>query len=350
LGRLSRIHVDVDDDLKALVAGLICHTPRETDQGNLGTTCRILEIKRTAGPRDDKVTPTERRFQHLLAAEAGRELFGRVTRMVLMAKAQSVPVNYERLVVDLGYWNERTRREWASAFWIPMGRAQGDAVLSWLARIDLDRDRPRPSKSWIPTTGTNDFGIASQRTEQKRDFVTRIDLLEGAVRAWLLSEREPLRPNGVRRSICCEGNRAGIPLAQTLRLRPAGQPTKVVIQRARRLTNAQEQRQANRGKRVPLVSHEDLKSWIDRKAAEAASESRRRGLWKSAHGRAHFRAKETGATTAASSFAASSKSPTTVKFSEAYFKGIGTAKAFGFGLLLSHCPTLICSPTNQGTP
>jgi CRISPR type I-E-associated protein CasB/Cse2 len=42
--------------------------------------------------------------------------------MVLMAKAQGVPVNYERLVVDLGYWNERTRREWASAFWDSHGQ------------------------------------------------------------------------------------------------------------------------------------------------------------------------------------------------------------------------------------
>jgi CRISPR type I-E-associated protein CasB/Cse2 len=42
--------------------------------------------------------------------------------MVLMAKAQGVPVNYERLVVDLGYWNEGTRREWASAFWDSHGQ------------------------------------------------------------------------------------------------------------------------------------------------------------------------------------------------------------------------------------
>jgi CRISPR system Cascade subunit CasB len=120
---LSRIHVDVDDDVKALVAGLYATHPEETDQGNLGTTCRILEIKRDSGSKgDDKVTPTERRFQHLLAAEAGRELFARVTRMVLMAKAQGVPVNYERLVVDLGYWNEGTRREWASAFWDSHGQ------------------------------------------------------------------------------------------------------------------------------------------------------------------------------------------------------------------------------------
>ena len=119
---LHRIHVAVDDDVKAMVAALYATHPEETGQGNFGNTCKILETKRDSGAKgDDKLTPTERRFQHLLAAEAGAELFGRVTRMVLMAKSQGVPVNYERLVIDLGYWNERTRREWASAFWNSYG-------------------------------------------------------------------------------------------------------------------------------------------------------------------------------------------------------------------------------------
>jgi CRISPR type I-E-associated protein CasB/Cse2 len=38
-----------------------------------------------------------------------------------MAKAQGVPVNYEKLIVDLTFWNERTRREWASEFWNTFG-------------------------------------------------------------------------------------------------------------------------------------------------------------------------------------------------------------------------------------
>ncbi len=121
---LHRIHVDVDDDVKALVAGLYATHPEETDRGNFGATCKTLELKRDNGAKgDDKLTPTERRFQHLLAAEAGPELFARVTRLVLMAKAQGVPVNYERLVDDLEFWQksdigrERTRRGWGSAFW-----------------------------------------------------------------------------------------------------------------------------------------------------------------------------------------------------------------------------------------
>jgi CRISPR system Cascade subunit CasB len=126
---LHRIRVAVEDDVKATVAGLYATHPEETDRGNLGTTCKMIESRRDSGAKsDDKLTPTERRFQHLLAAERGDELFGRVARIVLMARSQGVPVNYEQLVVDLGFWNERTRREWASAFWGGKGpESEGDA-------------------------------------------------------------------------------------------------------------------------------------------------------------------------------------------------------------------------------
>ena len=117
---LHRIHVRIEDEVKSLVAGLYATHPEEAGKGNFGTTCKQIEAKRDGGAKaDDKLTPTERRFQHLLAAEAGEELFSRVVRLVAMAKSQGVPVNYEQLVVDLGYWNERTRREWASSFWNP---------------------------------------------------------------------------------------------------------------------------------------------------------------------------------------------------------------------------------------
>ncbi len=115
---LNRIHVRIEDKVRTVVAGLYATHPEEIAQGNFGTTCKQLEVKRDGGLKsDDKLTPTERRFQHLLAAEAGEELYTRVTRMVLMAKAQGVPVNYQQLEIDLGYWNDRTRREWASSFW-----------------------------------------------------------------------------------------------------------------------------------------------------------------------------------------------------------------------------------------
>lgn len=117
---LHRLGVAVDNDIAAFVAGLFATHPEVTATGNFGATCKAIERQRgDTGSDDNKLTPTERRFQHLLSAERGEELRQRVLRMLLMAKAQGIPVNYEKLVLDLRYWNERTKTEWAAAYWTP---------------------------------------------------------------------------------------------------------------------------------------------------------------------------------------------------------------------------------------
>ncbi len=115
---LNRLGVAIDDDVSAYVAGFFATHPGETLSGNFGTTCKAIEQKRGEKRSDDnKLTPTERRFQHLLVAERGAELQDRVLRMVLMAKSQGVPVNYDQLETDFKFWSDRTKTEWAAAFW-----------------------------------------------------------------------------------------------------------------------------------------------------------------------------------------------------------------------------------------
>ncbi|MDP2877589.1 MAG: type I-E CRISPR-associated protein Cse2/CasB [Holophaga sp.] len=121
---LSRLNIPIGDENKSMVAALFATHPEEGGQGNLGATCRLIEKKKDGGSGDDKLSPTERRFQHLLAAEVGQELFDRVTRMILLAKSQGIPVNYGKLENDLHFWNDRTRREWASSFWTPYAVTQ----------------------------------------------------------------------------------------------------------------------------------------------------------------------------------------------------------------------------------
>ncbi|HEX2957671.1 MAG TPA: type I-E CRISPR-associated protein Cse2/CasB [Chitinispirillaceae bacterium] len=118
---LSRLGIDIKDSVLSTVAGLYATHPVNTETGNFGTTCKSIESKRNENQsgNDDKLTPTERRFQHLLAAEPGQELFKRITRMVLMAASQNVPVNYTQLEKDLKFWNDRTKAEWASEYWTP---------------------------------------------------------------------------------------------------------------------------------------------------------------------------------------------------------------------------------------
>ena len=117
---LHRLGVAVTNRVAAIVAALYATHAEETREGNFGTTCRAVQNRRGDNRGDDsKLTPTERRFLHLLAAEKGDELHKRVTRMVLLAKSQGVPVNYEQLETDLKFWNDRTKTEWAASFWTP---------------------------------------------------------------------------------------------------------------------------------------------------------------------------------------------------------------------------------------
>lgn len=115
---LNRLGVPIDDNDSAFIAGLFATHPEETFTGNFGATCKAIEQKKDLNRGDDsKLTPTERRFQHLLAAERGEEFFARIRRMVLMAKAADVPINYAKLETDLKKNDERRKTEWASSFW-----------------------------------------------------------------------------------------------------------------------------------------------------------------------------------------------------------------------------------------
>ncbi len=127
---LNRLGVAIDDDVPAFVAGLFASHPEGDSNSitNFGETCKQIEKARgeetsessgnSEGSKKKNLTPTERRFQHLLAANRG-EIQDRVKRMVLMAKSQGVAVNYEKLLHDLEYWGNRTKTEWAASFWTP---------------------------------------------------------------------------------------------------------------------------------------------------------------------------------------------------------------------------------------
>lgn len=127
---LNRIGIAVNDDVSTFVAALFAFHPEETFTGNIGTTCnQIDQLRESRRSEDAKLTPMERRFQHLLAAEPGEEIYGRVLRLVLMAKAHTIPVNYEQLEFDLKFWNESTKTKWAAAFWTPIIQTETEEVI-----------------------------------------------------------------------------------------------------------------------------------------------------------------------------------------------------------------------------
>lgn len=118
---LHRLGVRIDDEVPGFIAGLYALHPEETNSGNFGTTCRTIEQRRGDRRGDDsRLSPLERRFQHLLSAEKN-EVMDRVLRLVIMARNQGVPVNFDMLEKDLRFWTERTKTEWAREFWTPGG-------------------------------------------------------------------------------------------------------------------------------------------------------------------------------------------------------------------------------------
>ena len=112
-----------------IVAGLYATHPKETNEGDFGTSCRALlsEDERNKLAEGGEPGPVSKRFLHLLAAE-NTEVFDRVIALALRAKTHNdgIPINYAQLFSDLWAWewqSERVKERWARSFWAP--RSEG---------------------------------------------------------------------------------------------------------------------------------------------------------------------------------------------------------------------------------
>jgi CRISPR type I-E-associated protein CasB/Cse2 len=116
LGRLFG-ELAVDHPVFETVAGCFALYPFESAPavGNLGETMRRAMPEEKM--RDEKESHT--RFRRLLACDSRDEICQHVRHAIRFAKSQSAPVNYRRLFVDLWswQWSERTKVEWAKAYW-----------------------------------------------------------------------------------------------------------------------------------------------------------------------------------------------------------------------------------------
>lgn len=125
---LHRIGIPITEEVSAFVAGLYATHPEGDSSaiGNFGETCKRIEASKDRDTHQERnssilsekmlLTPTERRFQHLLAADSS-EIQDRVRRMTVLAKAIGTPVNYAVLHKDLRFWGERTKTQWAATYW-----------------------------------------------------------------------------------------------------------------------------------------------------------------------------------------------------------------------------------------
>ncbi|MDP2877588.1 MAG: type I-E CRISPR-associated protein Cas6/Cse3/CasE [Holophaga sp.] len=210
--------------------------------------------------------------------------------------------------------------------------------MTWLARVELDTDdlerlRFNDSYAWHQRL----WDCFPGDPEHARDFLCRVDVLDGAIRAWLLSDREPICPEW-----CPKGAFFARPIAPSFlshrryAFDVRVNPTKALVQRkADGSPRLRPNGKRASGKRIPLVDQQELRAWIDRKGTqEGFCISDIKPLEIGPMAEVHFRKKGTAGYHGGVRFRGVLEVTDSVKFAETYRKGIGSAKAFGFGLLL----------------
>ncbi len=152
--------------------------------------------------------------------------------------------------------------------------------MNWLARMDVDAEIAYAehifdSYQWHKKL----WGCFPNGSDKKRDFLTRIDPLEGSFRLWIQAQRKPERPHwcpeaGFALKEITPGFLSHRYYAFDLR----ANPVKALVQHdesgeALRKPNGKRKR----GKRVPLVNQDELRAWLSRKGAVRCRDHTNRG-------------------------------------------------------------------------
>jgi len=229
--------------------------------------------------------------------------------------------------------------------------------MNWLARLDVDAETLRNEgiSNDIYTWHKLLWQCYPCEPDAKRDFLTRIDQMEGAYRLWVLSRRKPVCPHWcpadgfdvreISSSFLTHSH-----YAFDLRANP------VKMQLIPRDANGEPILNANgkrkRGKRIPLTKPYELREWLIQKGKVRALlsnkgekprelpggfriiESEERPLEIKPMVENHFRKKEHAAYHGGVQFRGVLEVTDREHFIKSYQAGIGSAKGFGFGLLL----------------
>jgi len=228
--------------------------------------------------------------------------------------------------------------------------------MNWLVRIEIDAEiacsqRLFDSYAWHKKAWECFPGVPDAR----RDFLTRVDPLDGAFTLWVLSKTKPVCPGWCPRdSFALQEISPTFLSHRFYAFDVRANPVKAQIQLD---ANGQPLLQANgrwqRGKRVPLVKHEELRAWLVRKGEIRCHDNgtgldvpggfrivEEMPLEISPMMKSHFRKHGDGAYHGGVRFRGVLEVTNREHFIETYQTGIGSAKGFGFGLLL-------LAPVNQ---
>jgi CRISPR system Cascade subunit CasE len=166
---------------------------------------------------------------------------------------------------------------------------------------------------------------------ERRDFLTRLDRGKDGFRLLVVSDIKPERPEWCPDS---EQNWRTKPIPETFftrsryRFQLCANPTKKVAK------ELPDQTLTKNGKRVPLRTRAELLCWIARKGEQGGFVVEEETLRTTPRGREHFHSKDHAGLHSAVEFEGILSVTDRSKFYGAFTKGIGSAKAFGYGLLV----------------
>jgi CRISPR system Cascade subunit CasE len=204
--------------------------------------------------------------------------------------------------------------------------------MTYLTQVKLDfataaRLGLRESYSWHQAVWLAFPG----RRDSPRDFLTRLDRRQDGFQLLIVSPVQPVRPKWCPVD---EGSwkTKAIPDSYFTRTRYAFQlsvnPTKKVVK-----LNSDGSKAKN-GRRVPLRSREELISWIFRKGAQGGFALNEGTLRTYSRGREYFQKQGISGLHSAVEFEGVLAVTDPALFHQTFTRGIGSAKAFGFGLLV----------------
>lgn len=203
--------------------------------------------------------------------------------------------------------------------------------MTWLTRLELDKEAMEKqeiydSYAWHQAA----WNCFPEDADAKRDFLTRIDMKQNTICLLIVSERKPCRP-----SWCAENQFLCITIAESFleqklyRFDLLANPTR----KLKTYTEAGERKK--NGSRVGVITQEEQRSWLESKGTQHGFclLQGENILIDSANNQPFLRKAQSGVHVAVR-FRGILQVTNSQLFKEAFMKGIGSAKSFGFGMVL----------------
>lgn len=165
------------------------------------------------------------------------------------------------------------------------------------------------------------------RDGEARDFLTRLDEIDGRLRLLLLSHSEATRPDW-----CPESAWEHKSVAESFFSAP-GYRFSLLANPTKKVRSDKNGNLLKNSRRVSLVSRDDLLDWLQPKAEQSGFTVERLKVRTVSRPRQAFIKKGKAGIHAATEFIGELSVVDSAKFRNAATRGIGSAKAFGFGML-----------------